>query len=233
MIPTSCIDNFYSDPDSIRDFALSLDYHYPNEKEFYPGMRTKCLSEIDKNFHEFAVKKFLSCFFELPLNTPHYTNSCFQKIYPYNSNHPSTNEGWAHVDNDKPFKTLAAVVYLNKKTCLDSGTMILSPKIGYENYSISYDDGMLSRKLYNKKLSDENINFDSYSKSIQNHNGKFNTTVEFKNVYNRLVAYDGSNWHKQPSFLVPEEYRLTQVFFIDFLEKIPLKKPLFKNLDYS
>ena len=47
MIPTSCIDNFYDDPDSIRDFALSLDYHYPNEEEFYPGMRTKCLSEID------------------------------------------------------------------------------------------------------------------------------------------------------------------------------------------
>ena len=58
--------------------------------------------------------------------------------------------------------------------------MILSPKVGYENYSISYDDGMLSRKLYNKKLSDENINFDSYSKSIQNHNGKFDISLNLK-----------------------------------------------------
>ena len=40
MIPTSCIDNFYSDPDSIRDFALSLEYHYPNEK-ILPGNENK------------------------------------------------------------------------------------------------------------------------------------------------------------------------------------------------
>ena len=118
---------FIGDPDSIRDFALSLDYHYPNEKEFYPGIENKMFIKLIKIFMNLSVKKFLSYFFELPLNTPHYTNSCFQKIYPYNSNHPSTNEGSAHVDNDKPFKTLAAVVYLNKKTCLDSGTMILSP----------------------------------------------------------------------------------------------------------
>ena len=56
-------------------------------KKFYPGMRTKCLSEIDNNFHEFAVKKFLS-FFELPLNTPHSTVHVFKKIYPYDQNHP-------------------------------------------------------------------------------------------------------------------------------------------------
>ena len=48
LIPTSCVDDFYEDPDSIREYALSLDYK--KEKGNYPGVRTKDLSYINKDF---------------------------------------------------------------------------------------------------------------------------------------------------------------------------------------
>ena len=148
-----------------------------------------------------------------------YANTYFQKIFTYNSDrHHPMNEGWAHRDDDVPFRTLSAVVYFNKNTCLDSGTNILSLKKGYENYTFSDEDQLIRRSLYHKhKNVDENL----YIKTIQKHNSKFDTAIKFENAYNRLIAYDGEMWHKQPSFWVPEEFRLTQVFFI----KIPSFKP--------
>ena len=59
MIPASCVDNFWDDPDSIRDYALSLDYKSPDENTYFPGLRTDCLSTVDNNYYESSVKKLL------------------------------------------------------------------------------------------------------------------------------------------------------------------------------
>jgi|TARA_B100000085_G_scaffold210080_1_gene194079 hypothetical protein len=187
MIPSSCVDNFYENPDSIRDFALSLDYYPPNKDEFFPGERTHCLSLVDKKFYHFSVQKFLSCFFELTSNTTWKGSTHFQKIYKCNNDkHHLSNVGWVHRDEDQPFKTIAAVLYLNKNTNFDSGTKILQMK--------------------------------------KNSNHEFDVTIDFKNCYNRMVAYDGYSWHQISSFWVPEKFRLTQVFFIEFLNNIPHRK---------
>ena len=234
MIPTLCVDNFYDNPDLIRNFALSLDFEPPGDKENFPGIRTKCLSEIDNNFFKFSVEKLLSSFFDSKSIPEWYGHTYFQKIYTFNSDryHPM-NGGWAHRDAHAPFSTLAAVVYLNKNTCLDSGTKILSPKEGYKNFNLSDEDLLIRRSLYHKHLfNNKEVNENLYSKTIQKHNSKFDTTVEFKNVYNRLISYDGVNWHKQPSFWVPEKFRLTQVFFIGFVTKNFFKTPP-NNLQYS
>ena len=230
MIPASCVDNFYEDPDSVRDFALSLDFGPPRDSENYPGFRTKCLSDIDNDFFEFSAQKFISSFVDLKSISGWRGNSFFQKIYTFNSDrHHPMNGGWAHRDEDVPHSLLAGVVYLNKNTCLDSGTKILSPKKGYENYTLSYEDILIRRSLYHKHLlEDKHFDQNLYSKTIQKHNSKFDTTIEFKNVYNRLIAYDSAIWHKQPSFWVPEKFRLTQTFFIEFKKKIPKN-----NLQYS
>ena len=234
MIPASCVDNFYEDPDSVRDFALNLDYHSPRKGANFPGERTDCLSLIDKDFYNFSIRRLLSCFFDIDSSTTWKANTYFQKIYTFNSDrHHSMNGGWAHNDDDVPFKTWAAVVYLNKNTCPDSGTQILSLKKGYENYEPSHEDTLIRRGLYQKHLfSNKDVDQNLYSKRIQKHNSKFNTTIEFKNVYNRLIAYDGAIWHKQPSFWVPEKFRLTQVFFIEFVKKNYFKMP-YNKLQYS
>ena len=235
MIPVSCIDNFYEDPDSVRDFALSLDYYSPNKHENFPGKRTTSLFLIDENFHYFSIEKVVSSFFDSESMPECRAYTQFQKIPTFNSDrHHPMNRGWAHKDDDFPNSTLSAVVYLNKNTCPDSGTKILSPKKGYENYNFSIEDKIIRGSLYHKHFfGDKDVDQDLYSKTIQNHNSKFDTTIEFKNVYNRLIAYDGVLWHNQSSFWVPEEYRLTQVFFIFFSENIPFEKIPTNNLQYS
>ena len=51
----SCVDNFFEDPDKIREFALSLNF---NEDGDYPGYRTKELAKIDQNlYHSMNIDK--------------------------------------------------------------------------------------------------------------------------------------------------------------------------------
>ena len=51
--------------------------------------------------------------------------------------------------------------------------------------------------------------------------------MEVKNCYNRMIAYDASEFHAQSSFYT-DDFRLTQVFFIDKMnapmDKIPQNK---------
>ena len=66
---------------------------------------------------------------------------------------------------------------------------------------------------------------DLYEKTLHKHNNRFDVTLEFKNRYNRLVAYNGRTWHRESNFCVPEEFRLTQIFFINKIDgNAPLKR---------
>ena len=40
-------------------------------------------------------------------------------------------------------------------------------------------------------------------------------TIEVKNRYNRVIVYDGKQWHGQSNYWMPNEddFRLAQVFF--------------------
>jgi len=226
MIPTSCIDDFYEDPDLVRDFALSLDYISSDKSEVnFPGERTPCLSTVDENFYNFSIRRLLSCFFDISSSTEWKASSHFQKIFPFheNKNH-CMNTGWTHCDTGSVF---AAVVYLNKNTCYNSGTSILHPN---DNFSESNMNFQYRNDLYNKVDVDQNL----YSKSIQKHNEMFDLTLEVKNRYNRMIAYNGETWHKESCFWVPEEFRLTQVFFITFLNEDHISRQIYFNkLQYS
>ena len=57
QFPVTIIDNFYKNPDLVRDFALSLDYHSAfnrsevTGREFiFPGTRSNFLFEISHTF---------------------------------------------------------------------------------------------------------------------------------------------------------------------------------------
>ena len=216
MIPPSCFDNFYEDPDSVRDFALTLDYQSAPEYCNYPGERTTCLSSIDFNFFQYSVGKLFTSFFDVDTPTNVSGLTYFQKIYPYHEqkNHPM-NTGWAHIDDGVEF---AAVIYLNKDTCPDSGTTLVQPN---NKFDIGFDTRIKCKDdLYHNRPVDEKL----YVESIKNHNDKFDFKSEFKNKYNRMIAYSGQTWHKESSFWVPEEFRLTQVFFIPSVDGSPSKK---------
>ena len=59
-----CIDNFFDNPDEIREWALSL----PKEKSddgHWPGVRTSPLHILDKQFHNTLFLKVLASYFDL------------------------------------------------------------------------------------------------------------------------------------------------------------------------
>jgi hypothetical protein len=55
---------------------------------------------------------------------------------------------------------------------------------------------------------------DNYDNAIELNHDKFDETVTFYNIYNRLVSFDAGSWHAANSFYASDKPRLTQVFFV-------------------
>ena len=206
---------------------MSLDYYDTFEGSNFPGERTHPLSIIEEDFYHYSMKRLFSSFFDIDASTTWEGDTCFQKIYSFHEQkHHPMNTGWVHIDNNMMF---AAVVYLNKNTCLDSGTTIFHPNSKYSDSDFSSPNYQYRNDLYRNVSVDE----ESYIKSLQDHNDKFDSTLEFKNRYNRMIAYDGKTWHKESCFWVPEKFRLTQVFFIRSFGSYSKRKILPTKLLYS
>lgn len=205
-VPITCVDNFYSDPDKIRNWALGLDFE-PAKKRFnFPGERTAHLFDVDKGFFDQFCEKLFSLFFDYTTPVNWVCETYFQKIYPYHKDYNSPlNSGWAHVDDNYAF---AGVIYLNQNPNLDSGTTLLTPNSQFTSMQ-DLDFSYRNRFYHNEKIAEE-----EYSRKIQEHNKKFDVSVDIKNKYNRLICYDHDTWHKESNFFMDEGFRLTQVFFV-------------------
>jgi len=138
---SSCVDNFFEDPDKIREFALSLDF---DEDGNYPGYRTKELAKIDQKLYHSISKKILSLFYNIEKDIVDYQiEMSFQKIYPYDDNLvDEINSGWYHVDDDS---IAAGVIYLNPIVFPHAGTTIGAP------YHF-YDDSKCDLQYYLKNI---------------------------------------------------------------------------------
>lgn len=200
--PAICVDNFFKNPNAVRQLALSLDYSDNDSK--YPGVRTQELGEVAPDFFKAFVGKLFSLFVDVNNDLTNLKLSArFQKIPRLHTN-DYLNRGWIHDDG---FTILAGVVYLNPEPNIECGTSLYKLKDGQEFDSELVRDAKTS--LY--KL--QNVDEEKAQQIYKLHNDKFIETVKFGNVYNRLVAYDASIYHKANSFEMNED-RLTLVFFL-------------------
>lgn len=104
------IDDFYADPDSVRDFALSLPFNVSGN---YPGLRTHPCSN-DGGYIDSIKERFESIIGKRITYFP---------LDKYNTSFQYTTEGaqtWTHHDE----MSYAAVLYLTPNAPLDSGTAI-------------------------------------------------------------------------------------------------------------
>ena len=224
VFPTSIFDNFYDDPDSVREYALSLEYK--NWRGIYPGLRSKPLPEINKGFWQRSYHKVLSMFgdyYHTEDDTNYIVDSCFQKISRFSSDpEDPVNAGYIH--NDEPAH-LAAVVYLDKDPFINNGTSLY---IKDNPSSLLLSEVKHKRRVAESVLGvSETSNIDDiqkYRESIIENNKQYNLTVEVKNCYNRMIAYSGNQWHGQTNYYMPsdEDFRLTQVFFF-YDMKLPIE----------
>lgn len=216
--PAICVDNFYSDPDSVRNWALSLDYK-PDPDGRWPGKRSEKLHLVDPTFfHNFCCKIF-SLYFNLEIEDIEWiVHTQFQLIEPFDTVHNSIkNSGWIHYDYGGIF---GGIIYLTPNIDLNCGTSI------FEQTSVP--DDKLSKEA--KQNFYKHGHYENYEHILENHNRNFIETVNYKNIYNRFISFDGNTAHKANSFYsnLP---RLTQVFFVNkCISKSPW--PLNKHRKY-
>jgi hypothetical protein len=119
--PTCVIDNFFKNPDEIAEYANTLTYSKAPEGEFWPGVRSQRLHEINSNLFNFIIHKVLNIFYEPELEDFKWkeTYVAFHKIKS------SINLTNIHKDN---VALMAGVIYLNKNGSIDNGTTIYNEK---------------------------------------------------------------------------------------------------------
>lgn len=217
FFPTICVDNFFEEPEKIRNFALSQKFNTSLDGQ-YPGMRTDYLHKINPVFFNYFTEKLFSIFYNFEVETVNWTISTqFQLIKSYNDER--VNQGWIHLDDLSLF---AGIVYLNEIPNPLSGTSIYDLKNNEEFNS----DQLMKHKFYKNEISDMEL----YISTLEKNNNKFEKTIQFQNKFNRLVAFDGNTYHKIDSFSNNNDPRLTLVFFVHEMQanRTPLRKILYQ-----
>jgi hypothetical protein len=200
MIPLTVVDNFYDNPFAIREFALAQDF-FRSESDAWPGLRTKMLLDIDKEFYNTFVVKVLNLFFTIPGDDV----GCNFDVY-FQSVSNKYRTGWVHKDFGVSF---TGIIYLNPDAPLTSGTSMYSEK--YIN--TRHTDHTEKFNFYNNILTNEEI----FDKATAQNNSKFVKTADILNVFNRLTIIPGDTWHNGDGYYGTDlsDSRLTQVFFVE------------------
>ena len=196
IYPTIILDNFFQEPEKVIKFANSLKY---TEDKFgqYLGVRSELLHLNHMPFFEKFGIKILTVMYP---SIKQFTFNCslsFQKI-----SKDFINKGWVHRDEITDF---TAIVYLSKhKNC---GTSIFDSK-----------EVCSTLKDINKKDMYINKKFKENLKHLDINNNQFEETINIKSKFNRLVIFDGAQYHAAQKFIENgiDEDRLTLIgFFSD------------------
>tara|TARA_B100001250_G_C19485188_1_gene650461 strand:- start:34 stop:684 length:651 start_codon:yes stop_codon:yes gene_type:complete len=198
--PVTIVDNFFDNPDEIRDLALSL--NYPDHNSSWPGRRSLRIENINRSLFHHIGNKIFSIFGKEPPETWDITMQ-FQRIKPFSENKwDIKNLGWVHNDRNVLF---GGIIYLNKNPDRDTGTSIYKAKRGI--YDHTREQYAMKTSLY----SGEDINIDEYTKHFNEYNNQFVDTIKVDNFYNRLLLFGGDVQHGVRTYGTEE--RLTLAFF--------------------
>jgi hypothetical protein len=198
MLPTIIQDNFFEDPDTVRKIGLTSQFiDFAGD---YPGKRTQLLSKIHPALFEQITDKIFSLYFNLKKDQLNYNVKMGFQYVP-----EEFEDGWIHYDQN--FKcNVSGVIYLSPDAPLNSGTSLWKPITAIDESIFRYK---------NDRYSGKEIDLAEYTKIRNAHNSQFEKTLEVSNVYNRLFAYDASQWHSAGKFFgnALQNSRLTIVFF--------------------
>jgi hypothetical protein len=207
MIPTIVIDNFFPQPDNVRNYALSLKEWHADEELRWPGIRTNSL-------HTFALDKHAELVWSIYNCLPRHLAMKYGSFKKFDAMFQIVSEdyidGWIHDDGaDLDF---AGLIYLNKNPCDDSGTSIYHHITDELEYF-----GEEERELKKKFLSKPEHRRD-YDLLKNNRHSQFKEVTKIENVYNRCIIYDAYAWHRANKYFgkTKEDSRLTLVFFGKF-----------------
>ena len=203
--PTIIRDNFFSHPNKIVEFANSLEYH-PQAIGQWPGKRTYSLETIDPNFYHAMCRRILKNYYTFDPESYRF-KLYFQKSLPYvEEQYNPRNLGWPHVDSE----VFGGLVFLTENPEKNTGTSLFD----LENFYFNYPNHVRQVKQRNY-LRDENLTDDEYIGAYEFLISQFKETLDVQSKYNRLLSFDGNQFHALQSIGTKE--RLTLVFFCEQL----------------
>ena len=196
-------DNFLEMPTIIHKWAINQNYY--TAKEFtqmngehtdWPGKRTKHVVELDETYANVVLSR-------IAMLTGNYFNVSDVSIRSYfQMSTAEDGDSWVHQDNNID---LAAVLYLTPNAPTNSGTTLYDC-----NDEQTWTSYMSDQEGYNKL---KTINS---KEDRELYESLFTPRDIVGNVFNRLVMYKGTEFHKSNNYFgdSPENARLIQVFFI-------------------
>jgi hypothetical protein len=206
LYPVTIVENFYTDANAIRTFALSQKYQFRHQMAkdagyVFPGGRTKDLSLINKPLFDKVCTKIISVFHNAEHDHMRWLlTTSFQYVGA------EYGRGVIHTDSNTVF---AAVLYLTPDAPLESGTSLFKPNNTFDE--AKYQAAL---KANDKRFAEGQIAMDTGYHSM------FNEIVNVKNVYNTLILYEGRHYHAANAFFgsTLKNARLAQVFFVSKID---------------
>jgi hypothetical protein len=186
------VDNFYKDPDFIREWAI-------NEIKFSPSEYHKGERAISR-FSAFNTKETLEQIIGKPIynwNHSSYANGIFQFC---TADQPIV----YHVDN----QTYAGLVFLTPDAPASTGTAFYRSKVTGD---YSFDDAKRKTMNYVRAFQGKSAEMNFYDGT------NFEKIDEVGNVYNRLVLFDAKNIHAATQYFgdAIDNARFFHMFFFD------------------
>ena len=198
FIPITIVDDFFKNPDEIRQKALSFDYGIEGN---HPGFRTKPLKLIDQDLFKLISRKIFSLFLNLDQEVVNYDLTISFQYTPKNFDF-----GWAHTDIGV---YCAGVIYLTPSPPKDTGTIIFDD---FENFKESEESQAAKSYYYTQRIKHKD-----YDELRKEHNSSVNKNIIVENVYNRALIYPANYTHSENNFFgdTKEDSRLTCIFFLN------------------
>lgn len=188
-----CVDNFYDNPDAVREFALRQDFQF--HKEYHKGKRTDIVyrpESLKKRFEEIIGKKITSW-------DKYGVNGCFQYctaedpiVYHYDS------------------QNYAGVIYLTPDAPPEAGTTFFRSKANKLTKIFDSPQAEATGRSFDE-LHAETFKTGFYDST------QFDVVDVVGNVYNRLVVWDALTLHAATKYFGTDLHnsRLFHLFFFD------------------
>jgi len=182
-------DNFYNNPEEVRNFALQQNFEV---KGNYPGNRT--ISFLNESVQEVIQNLLLSHAGEITWWGGEYSGA-----YQYTTKH---DKSWIHADQTSNW---AGICYLTPNAPPSGGTGFFKHKETGITEAPIKEDGTYDMEMLNKLGEDSQ----DYS--------KWEMTDEISNKYNRLILYRADMFHQSLVYFGDNisNGRLFQTFFFN------------------
>jgi len=209
--PILIVDNFFTDPHAIVKLSKTFKYTQDIDNA-WPGKRTRPLYEIDNNFFLWSTRKIMALLYPAQIladdSLTWQAGQYFQRV-PYNT---YGKEGWIHRDVEHEF---TIIIYLSDHP--QSGTCLYEGK--HFNSRSKY---LEEKEKFYADLKDQ----DRMEKYREKTNSQFRKKVELFSNFNRLILFDGGNWHASRNADNSKSDRLTLITFVKGITGKNIRYPI-------